>query len=160
MLYLGAFSRLTMSSVIGTFIKPKHGEPMSPRSSVSAVVDKGLQGDASFGKPSRQVLITSAEELAQFGLEPGQIRENLTVQGIDFGSLSEGDQLQAGEAILQIVGDCSPCDFLNEIKPGLRVDIEGKRGKLATVVKGGEISEGDPVLPLVAEQSVGAEKHV
>ena len=43
---------------------------------------KGLDGDVSYGRPKRQVLFVERETLDEFGLQPGQVRENITVAGL------------------------------------------------------------------------------
>ena len=58
------------------YIKPKHGAPMEEVSEVAAVDGMGLNGDTSFGRSKRQVLLIEQETLAEFGLVPGQLREN------------------------------------------------------------------------------------
>ena len=38
----------------------------------------GLSGDVSYGRKKRQVLFIEKETLDEFGLSPGQVRENVT----------------------------------------------------------------------------------
>ncbi len=38
--------------------------------------------------------------------------------------------------------ECEPCSFVDSVKPGLRTELEHKRGMLARVLHGGEISVG------------------
>jgi MOSC domain-containing protein YiiM len=40
---------------------------------------------------------------------------------------------------------CDPCQRMDQLRPGLRAELEGKRGMLAHVVEGGEIMVGDEV---------------
>ena len=40
---------------------------------------------------------------------------------------------------------CDPCHKMDQLRDGLRAEIDGKRGMLAHVVEGGEIALGDPI---------------
>lgn len=133
------------------FIKPDHGQPMRAVQAVQADSGQGLNGDASYGRSKRQVLIIERETLQHFALAPGQVKENLTISGLALAGLPAGTQLQAGEALLEVTGDCAPCRFLDDIRGGLRADMEGQRGTLCRVERGGAIRVGDAI-HLVATQ--------
>lgn len=132
------------------FIKPAHGEPMRAVDAVQADGGQGLAGDASYGRSKRQVLIIEHETLQRFELEPGQVRENMVVGGLTLTGAPVGTQIQAGDALLEVTGDCAPCRFLDDIRSGLQSDMEGQRGTLCRVVRGGDIRIGDPVQILSA----------
>jgi MOSC domain-containing protein YiiM len=40
---------------------------------------------------------------------------------------------------------CDPCHLMEEIRPGLQAELEGRRGMLARVVRTGSVALGDPV---------------
>ena len=40
---------------------------------------------------------------------------------------------------------CDPCHRMDELRDGLRAQLDDKRGMLAHVVEGGEIALGDPI---------------
>ena len=130
------------ATVRHVFLKTKHGAPMVPVQQCTAVAEKGLVGDVSFGRSSRQVLLMDLETLQNFDLLPGDVRENLTISGV---SISGVSRLKVGEASLEITDDCAPCAFLDELRPGLREQIRGRRGVLARVERGGLIRIGDPI---------------
>jgi len=127
------------------FLKPDHGSPMHEVREVEAVDGKGLKGDISFGRGIRQVLIMEAETVEHFGLGPGMARENLLVTGLRLADIPRGGLVTVGEALLEVTGDCTPCSFMDELRPGLQNAIRGKRGIIARVVTGGTIRVGDPV---------------
>ena len=122
------------------------GAAMQKTSSVRAISDLGLEGDAHAKKGSaRQVLFIDQETLQEFGLDVGQVRENITTRGIALHSLTPGTRVRAGGALFEISKDCSPCEFIEDMRPGLREQMQGHRGMLARVIEGGELKVGDPV---------------
>lgn len=89
------------------------------------------------------------ETLDAFGLAQGQIRENIATSGINLAALPTGQRLAVGDdAVLEITGDCELCAFIEGIRDGLRAQMEGKRGMLAFMEKGGAVKVGDAVTPL------------
>ena len=125
-------------------------DPMKEVNEANFITGQGMEGDRhlrSDGRRSRrQVLIMDSETLPHFDLLPGQIRENVTVEGLDFSSISAGDKVSlGGDVILEITGDCEPCARMDELRPGLKDEIDGKRGLLAFVEKGGAVSVGAEV---------------
>jgi MOSC domain-containing protein YiiM len=40
---------------------------------------------------------------------------------------------------------CDPCSRMDEIRPGLQTELDGRRGMLARVVRGGEVAAGDEI---------------
>ncbi|MDP9232615.1 MAG: MOSC domain-containing protein, partial [Actinomycetota bacterium] len=56
-----------------------------------------------------------------------------------------GQRVRAGEAVLEITMVCDPCHRMDELRDGLRAELEGKRGMLARIVETGDIAVGDPV---------------
>jgi MOSC domain-containing protein YiiM len=114
-----------------------------------AVADHGLDGCA-HARPGgkRQVLFASSEHLEAVGVDPGRIRENFTVDGADVQAWPVGQRLRVGEAVFELTMVCDPCERMEAIRPGLRQELEGRRGMLARVVEGGEVAVGDQIEPL------------
>ncbi len=127
------------------FLKVAHGQPMQAVDRAIAETGMGLVGDVSFGRSKRQVLFIEDEVLKEFGLSPGDVRENVTVSGIDLAGSSDGTLVQVGEVLFEVIGDCAPCQFIEEIQPGLREAMSGRRGTLCRVLDGGTIQVGDRV---------------
>jgi MOSC domain-containing protein YiiM len=127
------------------FLKEGHALPMRSVPTLTAVAGKGLLGDAAFGRERRQVLLVGQSSLSEFDLQPGMLRENITLTGMRLDDLAEGTLLELGEAILEITGDCEPCGQMDALRPGLREAIRGRRGKLARVARGGDVRVGDAV---------------
>lgn len=134
-----------MGTIIHLQLKPAEREPMQVVSSVEAVADFGLRGDANAGHARRQVLIIEQELLDEFQLPTGDVRENLTVRGIHLAGAPAGKRLRAGAALLEVTLDCAPCQFIEDKRPGLRAAMQGKRGTLFKVIEGGAIKVGDAI---------------
>ena len=140
-------------SVVSIQLCVGHRDPMKSVESARMIENYGIEGDrhaVSEGvRTKRQVLLTDVETLAKFGLSRGDIRENITLSGIEIHSLNEGDRVSlGGDAVVEITGHCAPCARMDEIRDGLRVALEGQRGMLATVISGGAVSVGDEVRAL------------
>ena len=105
----------------------------------------GIRGDRCFNKRNRELLLLDSEIIEEFDLEIGELRENIVLQGVDVQSMKKDEELHIGETIIKVTGPCAPCQRMEEIRPGLRKDLEGKRGVLAIVASEGKLSVGDPV---------------
>ena len=137
-------------SIVSIQLCVGHRDPMNVVESARMREGYGIEGDrhaVSEGvRTKRQVLLIDQETLDKFELTPGEVRENITTFGIDLHSLSEGQRLALGdEAVVEITGHCAPCARMDEIREGYRVALEGQRGMLASVVRGGQIAVGHAV---------------
>jgi len=110
-----------------------------------AIAGEGLEGCAHANPPRREVLFVSKEHLDSVGVDPGAIRENLTVDGADVQEWPIGQRVRAGEAVFEITMVCDPCQRMDDLRQGLRAELDGKRGMLARIVESGEIAVGDDV---------------
>jgi MOSC domain-containing protein YiiM len=136
-----------MARVAGLWTSPaKNSGGMDARESARAVEGHGLEGCAhARAGTKRQVLFASAEHLDALGVEHGRIRENFTIEGADVHDWPVGQRLRVGEAEFEITMVCDPCSRMDEIRPGLQQELDGKRGMLARVVRTGEVAAGDDV---------------
>jgi MOSC domain-containing protein YiiM len=106
----------------------------------------GIQGDAHRGPNSiRQVLLEDVEVLRTLGLEPGTIKEQVTVEDVRVNDLAVGTRLVLGAVVLELTKPAGPCSRMDEIRPGLRAELEGCRGVLAKVMVPGTVHVGDGV---------------
>ena len=112
-----------------------------------AVEDVGLEGCA-HARPQgkRQVLLMDRETLDIFDLAPGIVRENVTTEGIDVNGLAVGQRLQIGEVELQVSAVCDPCEQIEALRQGLQAAMQGRRGMLCKVVRGGLLRRGDEIV--------------
>ena len=116
-------------------------EPMEVVDQMIVIKDEGIEGDrhrkasvnqqysevaSVSARAKRQILLMDRETLHKFDLADGQIRENVTVEGLKFLGIKQGDRLQLGDdVILEITGLCDPCPRMDEIRDGLRDELEG-----------------------------------
>jgi len=122
------------------------GTPSDPVQKATAISGLGLEGDRSaYEGNTRQVLFVDKEILDGFGLEPGQVKENITVTGLNVAQVQPGQVFTIGDVTLEAVGDCEPCGKMDAIRLGLKDQLQGKRGMLAKVINGGGIKVGDSV---------------
>ncbi len=118
------------------------------------LVEGGIPGDEHFAPESiRQVLLIENETLRELGLEPGMVKENVTVEGIELMGLPAGTRLSLGHAVIEVTKECEPCERMEEIRDGLRAELVRRRGMLARVVTPGAVRTGDPVRVVEAEQT-------
>jgi MOSC domain-containing protein YiiM len=115
--------------------------------SATLVEGLGIEGDKHASAASkRQVLLADKEALDAVGVLPGTIKENVTVEGVDVMGLPEGTRVHLGRsAVLEITEICEPCFRMDEIRDGLKQELEGRRGMVSRVVRGGTINVGDTI---------------
>ena len=123
------------------------GTPSDPVQEATAISGLGLEGDRSAYEGNlRQVLFVDKEILDGAGLAPGQVKENITVTGLNVTGIQPGQVFTIGDSVtLEAVGDCEACSKMDAIRMGLMDQLQGKRGMLAKVINGGSIKIGDSV---------------
>ena len=146
-----------MATVVGLFVSPARKSGVSePRERVRAIESQGFEGCAHANPPRREVLFVSKEHLDSVSVEPGAIRENITVEGADVQSWPIGRRVRVGEAVFEITMVCDPCERMDQLRTGLRALLEDRRGMLAHVVEGGEVAVGDEIVLLDAADQAAA----
>ena len=118
--------------------------------------DSHLLGDHARPKAGgkRQITLSQHEHLAAVAgylgldapLEPGRLRRNLLVRGLNLLAL-KNRQIQIGdEVLLDITGECHPCSRMEEeLGPGGYNAMRGHGGLTAHIARGGRIRVGDVV---------------
>jgi len=133
--------------IVSIQLCPGHREAMMLVRSATVIEGLGIEGDKHASAASkRQVLLADKEALDAVGVLPGTIKENVTVEGVDLMQLPAGSLVRLGRsAVLEITAVCEPCFRMDEIRDGLKQELEGKRGMVSRVVRGGVINVGDPI---------------
>jgi MOSC domain-containing protein YiiM len=133
----------------------KHGAPM-PVVEVVGRVGGGLEGDVHAHRATRAVLVIDRATLDALDLAPGDLREEITVEGLpDVTNLPVDTELRVGGVTLRVNGPCEPCTHIGELlgvpdREAFRQSLLGRRGALCTVsAASGPIQVGDPVEVLV-----------
>ena len=139
-----------VAEIISLQICVGHREPMNTVDSARFIEGFGIEGDRhavkSGARTVRQVLLMDEDTLEGFGLGIGQVRENVTVRGIDLHEVPAGQRLALGDdVVVEITQFCAPCERMDEVRPSLREELFEQRGMLATVISGGAVNVGDQV---------------
>ena len=156
--------------VAGVSRSARHTFSKESVAEINLLAGLGVEGDAHCGATVRhrylvkkdptaanltQVHLIAAErleELAKFGLEAGDVGENVLTRGVELMNLSVGALLRLGaEAVVEVTGVRSPCYQMDKFKSGLmgaclgRVDGEVVRnaGVMGIVRVGGVVRVGD-----------------
>jgi MOSC domain-containing protein YiiM len=135
-----------MPQVLRLFRAPKRGLPMEELREAAALEEVGFR-DCAHAQPGgkRQVLLVDRETLDALELGPGAIRENITTEGLNVNGLQQGESLRVGEVLLEVTMACTPCGQMEDLRPGLRKEIRGRRGMFCRIVTGGIIRLGDGI---------------
>ena len=116
---------------------------MEPLESARVFENEGVEGCAHRRGGKRNVLFVAVEDLEALGLEPGAVKENFTVRGAEVMKWRIGQRLVIGDAEFEVSMICDPCELMEEVRPGLQAEIDGRRGMLARVLKSGQVAVGD-----------------
>ena len=127
--------------------------PMEELADTLLTPERGVDGDFR-GRPGRrQVVLLSAEDWAsaqaELGGEPSPWtvrRANLLVAGLAL-PREPGARLRIGTALVELTGECDPCERMDQQRPGLRAALEPewRGGRTARVIAPGSVRRGDPV---------------
>ncbi|HUF21965.1 MAG TPA: MOSC domain-containing protein [Burkholderiales bacterium] len=131
-------------------VRPGRRQMLIAVSSVEASEGRGLEGDRYSGGGKRQVTLIQAEHLDVVAkllglstLEPGRVRRNIVVSGINLYALRDR-RFRVGATLLEGSGTCDPCSRMEEaLGPGGYNAMRGHGGITARIVEDGVISVGD-----------------
>ncbi|MBR58517.1 MAG: MOSC domain-containing protein [Myxococcales bacterium] len=141
-----------MGRLVGIAIKAKKRADVCQLSEVMVSLEHGVEGDHR-GKPGkRQITVLSLEDWNDACRDMDQSldwtlrRANLLVEGVRLEEQVHG-RLQVGELILEITGECDPCDRLDEQIPGLQDALtpNWRGGVTCKVLTPAKIQVGDSV---------------
>jgi MOSC domain-containing protein YiiM len=136
--------------------RPVRREPLVAVVEAELKTDSHLLGDHARLKAGgkRQLTLIQHEHLGAVAgflgldapLDPGRLRRNLVVSGLNLLAL-KNRQIQIGdEVLLDITGECHPCSRMEEeLGPGGYNAMRGHGGLTAHIAQGGTIRVGDVV---------------
>jgi MOSC domain-containing protein YiiM len=134
------------------------------------ITSEGVEGDRQrdlehHGGPERAVCLFSMERIRELqheghGIVPGAVGENVTVEGIDWDTVTPNSRLQLGDdVVIEVTRYTSPCfNIKGSFVDGNFARISQKRHAgwsrvYARVLASGTVRAGDPVRVLAAAQA-------
>ncbi len=141
---------MEMAAVVAVCASGRREEPKADLGQGELVAGYGLLGDAHAGLSQRQVSLLAIESIERANREhgiaavPGSFAENLTVEGLDLGSLAVGDRLQVGPAILEVVQIGKPPEAAHTYSY-CGVALLAREGVFCRIVEGGRVTHGDSI---------------
>ena len=126
--------------VIALHLKGAQGTRPKPVDTVTGRVGGGIEGDRHVGKSTRSVLVVDRSTLDDLGLAPGDLREQITIDGVrGVTTLEPGTVLRVGGVTLRVNGEAQPCTHIGELNgvedvEVFRRSLLGRRGAACTVV--------------------------
>ena len=136
--------------------RPARRQPVESLLEAELLTDGHLVGDHARPQPGgrRQLTLLQHEYLPVLAsllgqpapLDPGRLRRNLTISGLNLLALKDR-RVQIGEdVILAITGECHPCSRMEEeLGPGGYNALRGHGGLTARIERGGRLRVGDAV---------------
>lgn len=126
---------------------------MEELQSAEISVEAGVANDFRGRAKKRQVTVLAADVWRKVCAELGTDlpwttrRANLLVDGLSLPQHA-GDTLQIGEVTLRIERETDPCSRMEEQQPGLKkaLSSDWRGGVCCTVIHGGSVAVGDPVI--------------
>jgi MOSC domain-containing protein YiiM len=139
-------------------VRPGHAEAMVALVEADLLEGRGIDGDrAAKGRGGkRQVTLIQREHLpviaalvGRDGVEPGALRRNVVVSGVNLVALKAMRFALGDEVILEGSGPCEPCSKMDDaLGDGGFQAMRGHGGITARVVRGGVVRLGDVVRAL------------
>lgn len=135
-------------------VSENKGERKKPAGSVEVRENHGIVGDAHAGDWHRQVSLLASESIDKMralglNVDAGDFAENITTSGIDLVSLPIGSRLQAGQVLLEVTQIGKECHTRCAIYYQAGDCVMPKEGIFARVLKGGTITVGTELVPLL-----------
>ena len=164
-----------MASVVAVSCRRGHHFNKTPSLSIRLLKGLGVAGDAHMGErvkhrsrvrkdptqPNlRQVHLIHAELFGElrargFVVQPADLGENVTTEGIDLMALPTGARLHLGEnAVVEITGLRNPCVQIENFQKGLMAatldrdaggNLVRKAGIMSIVISEGDVRPGDTI---------------
>ena len=136
--------------------RPARREPLVSVPQAELKTDSHLVGDHARPKADgkRQITLIQHEHLAAVAgylglaapLDPGRLRRNLVVSGLNLLALKNRQIRIGDEIVLDITGECHPCSRMEEeLGAGGYNAMRGHGGLTAHIAQGGRIRVGDVV---------------
>ena len=126
--------------VVGLHLHERHGVHPRPVKEVTGRVGGGIEGDSHARSVKRAVVIVDRSTHDALGLQLGDLREQITLEGLPgVSSLDPDTELRIGGLTLRVTGDAAPCLHIGELcgsddVVAFQASLVGRRGATCTVV--------------------------
>ncbi len=141
-----------MPTVVSLQLHEGHGKPMRQVTEAQARAGGGIEGDSHASRTKRAVTVVDISTHESVGVKPGDLREQITVEGLPkLGDLETGTLLRVGAITLRVNGPCDPCTHIGEMNgvadpKEFQAMLDGRRGLVCNVVVAdGPVRVGDEV---------------
>jgi MOSC domain-containing protein YiiM len=147
--------------VLKLWVRPVPKGEMVERESLALEAGLGVAGDSCYGK-RRHVTIVFLDDWNEAAralgreVDPAGRRANVLVSG-GGGLRYCGRRVRLGGSVIEIHGETRPCQRMDDAAPGLMEALRpgGRAGVWGSVVEGGTIRPGDPLM-VIEEARSGA----
>lgn len=146
-----------MGKIMAVCVSPQKGTQKTNIGTDTLIAGYGLQNDSHAGTWHRQVSLLSLEKIEAFRargakVEFGAFGENLVVEGYDFATLPVGTRFRCGNVWLQMTQIGKECHSHCAIFEAMGECIMPHQGVFCRVLSGGELSVGDELEMVPAEE--------
>lgn len=135
-------------------LRPEKKADLIEVEEVNVNLNNGLEGDHYKGTSrKRQVTLIQKEHLDAVAsilkrdkIDPGLLRRNIVVSGINLVALKDKKFKIGEKVVLETTGPCHPCSRMEQnLGAGGYNAMRGHGGITTKVIMGGKIKKGDPV---------------
>ena len=141
-----------MGTLLGIATRERSKSPMNLHESARITKARGVEDDFRGSSPGRSVAVLTREGWDAACRDLGQPldwitrRANLFVEGVNL-TEQTGKRLRVGDVVLEITGECDPCQRMESSVAGLLAALEDdwRAGVTCVVVSEGTIVQGDEV---------------
>jgi MOSC domain-containing protein YiiM len=147
--------------IVGLHLHERHGERPRAVAEVVGRLGGGIEGDSHVSSPKRAIVMVDLSTHEALGLQPGDLREQITIAGLPgVSALAADTELRVGGLTLRVNGDAAPCTHIGELVGvddvvAFQASLVGRRGATCTVVAvDGPARIGDAVEVLPASVRV------
>ena len=138
-------------SVLALALRPQKGGAMALAERITLTPENGVMGDHGTSLRRQVTLLDEAAwqtACSEVGTELDWTvrRANVLVQGLELPSLLN-QQIRVGTALVEVIGEVTPCHFMDTAKPGLEAALtpDWRGGVYAQIIESGHVEIGSSI---------------
>jgi len=138
-------------TVLALALRPEKGAAMALTEGISMTPENGVRGDHGTSQRRQVTLLDEAAwqiACSEVGTELDWTvrRANVLVQGLELPSLLN-QQIRVGTALVEVIGEVTPCHFMDAAKPGLEAALtpDWRGGVYARIIEAGHVEIGGSI---------------